>query len=125
LHLTKLRGDCALLALVEEDNGSPVGIVPMRKSPVRVKFEAGGYPFTQVSFSGIQLLGGHARALVLVTSPDIAANDVDERVSVVMVRKGLINQSLIAAHRFYERLLAGVSALSRCEGMASQSYRPL
>jgi hypothetical protein len=32
VHLTKLRGDRAFLALIEEDKGSPVGIVPMRKS---------------------------------------------------------------------------------------------
>ena len=41
------------------------------------------------------------------------ANDVDERVSVVIVRKGLINQSRITAHRSDERLFAGAKRLVR------------
>jgi hypothetical protein len=68
VHLTELRGDCASLALIEEDNGSPVGIVPMRKSPVPLKFEAGDYHFTQVSFSATGLLGA---TLLAPQSPDV------------------------------------------------------
>ena len=41
------------------------------------------------------------------------ANDVDERVSVVMVRKEMINQSLIAAHGSYERLVKVIKRVLR------------
>jgi CelD/BcsL family acetyltransferase involved in cellulose biosynthesis len=57
-HLAKLHVDCAFLAIVEGDGGEPIGIVPMHKSPVLLKFEAREYRFAHVSFSGIRILGG-------------------------------------------------------------------
>ena len=57
-HLTKLRSDCAFLALVEQEDGTTVGIVPMRKEPVLLKFDIGERRVTQASFSGVRILGG-------------------------------------------------------------------
>jgi hypothetical protein len=42
-------------------------------------------------------------------------NDLDERVTAVMVRRGMINQSMIAAHLSYVRLLDGVKCLMRID----------
>jgi CelD/BcsL family acetyltransferase involved in cellulose biosynthesis len=67
-HLTKLRGDCAFLALLEQEDGTPVGIVPMRKERVLLKFDVGEYRVTQTSFSGVRILGG---TLLAPQSPDV------------------------------------------------------
>jgi uncharacterized membrane protein YkvA (DUF1232 family)/CelD/BcsL family acetyltransferase involved in cellulose biosynthesis len=57
-HLARLRADRAFLAIVEGDDGEPIGIVPLRKSPVLLKFEVRKRHFAKVSFSGIRILGG-------------------------------------------------------------------
>jgi len=67
-HLAKFRADSAFLAIVEGDDGAPIGIVPMRKSDVLLKFEARDYYFAHVSFSGIRILGG---TLLAPQSPEI------------------------------------------------------
>lgn len=57
-HLAMFRADCAFLAVVDGDDGAPIGIVPICKSRVLLNFEARDYRFARVSFSGILILGG-------------------------------------------------------------------
>lgn len=56
-HLAALHAPRVFLGVVEGDDGAPVGIIPLRKSPVLLKFDAGRQHFAQVSFSGIRILG--------------------------------------------------------------------
>jgi CelD/BcsL family acetyltransferase involved in cellulose biosynthesis len=69
-HLAKVRVDCAYLAIVEGDDGEPIGIVPMRKSSVLLKFEVRKHHFASVSFSAIRILGG---TLLAPQSPEVFA----------------------------------------------------
>jgi hypothetical protein len=57
-HLTELRAESAFLVIVEADDGTPIGIAPMRKSSVLLKFEVRDHRFVHVSFPGIRILGG-------------------------------------------------------------------
>ena len=57
-HLTKFRADCAFLAIVEENEDAPIGVVPICRSPVLLKFQAREHRFAHFSFSGIRILGG-------------------------------------------------------------------
>jgi hypothetical protein len=57
-HITKLRGGCAFLAILETSDGEPIGIIPMRTSPVWLKFEVRKHRLARVSFSGVRILGG-------------------------------------------------------------------
>ena len=57
-HLAKLRTDCAFLAVIECDKGTVIGVVPLRKSPVLLKFDARQWRIAKASFPGIRILGG-------------------------------------------------------------------
>jgi uncharacterized membrane protein YkvA (DUF1232 family) len=69
-HLAQQRADCAFLAIVEADDGEPIGIVPIRKSPVSLKFELGKYYFADASLPGVRILGG---AMLAPQSRDVFA----------------------------------------------------
>ncbi|HEX3486192.1 MAG TPA: GNAT family N-acetyltransferase [Micropepsaceae bacterium] len=57
-HLAALRSDCAYLAVLEDKNGTPFGVVPVQKAAVSLKFEIRDYRFAAIPFSGIRILGG-------------------------------------------------------------------
>jgi hypothetical protein len=67
-HLAKSCVDCSFLAIIDGDDGAPIGIVPMCKSPVLLKLEVRGHCYASASFSGIQILGG---TLLAPQSPEV------------------------------------------------------
>ena len=57
-HLDTLHRGTAFLAVLEAADGTRVGVLPLRKSPVLLKFEARSRHLFQTSFAGIEILGG-------------------------------------------------------------------
>lgn len=57
-HLGTLHSGTAFLAVLEASDGTPVGVFPLRKSPVLLKFEVRNRNLCDTSFTGIEILGG-------------------------------------------------------------------